>query len=133
MLMANQRSFWWTLEDVKTVGVLLAAPLAWTLHLLLSYLVISAGCAYAWNGTRIIVITLTVVLAGVSLASAYGVYRSWPRPVRLLDWAARAEPQGPSSAFLRGLGLIVTGVFTLAILLGGFGTLVLPLCAPGHH
>ena len=62
-------------EGWLLVVTFLAAPLSWTLHLLLSYLAISFGCASGWNGTRIVLIALTLVLAGASLFSAYGVYR----------------------------------------------------------
>ena len=120
-------------EGWLLVVTFLAAPLAWTLHLLLSYLAISFGCASGWNGTRIVLIALTLVLAGASLFSAYGVYRDWPRPIRVLEWTARSEEKSPISEFLLGLGLIATGFFTLAILLGGIGSLLLPLCASGHH
>jgi hypothetical protein len=120
-------------DGVRLVITFLAAPMAWTLHLLSSYFAISFGCASGWSGTRVLLIALTVLCAGASLFSAYAVYRDWPRPIRVVEWTTRGEEQAPVSAFLLGLGLIATGFFTLAILLGGIGSLLLPLCAATHH
>ncbi|MEX2284262.1 MAG: hypothetical protein WEE89_17370 [Gemmatimonadota bacterium] len=110
----------------------LAAPLAWTVHLVLSYALLTAGCAAGWRGTRIAIIAVTLGLAALSLLSAYAVTRDWPRPMQLVQWLAREEENTPEPHFLLGLGLIATGAFTLAILLGGFGTLLLPLCHNAH-
>ena len=120
-------------EGAELVITFLAAPLSWTLHLLFCYAIIAAGCAVGWSGTRVTIVVMTLFFAATSLLSAYGVLQEWPRPVRLLQWAGKIEEETPATNFLLGLGLIVTGLFSLAILLGGLGTLMLPLCGAAHH
>lgn len=113
---------------------LLAAPIAWTLHLLLSYTTIAVGCAVGWQlAIRVTIIVITAAAAVGALASAWIVLRDWPRPLTFLEWTATDEEVAPPSAFLRGLGLIATFIFLLAILMGGAGSLLLPLCSPGAH
>jgi hypothetical protein len=41
-------------------------PLAWTLHLLLSYAVVAAGCATRWNGTATALVAITIACAAAS-------------------------------------------------------------------
>lgn len=120
-------------EGVELVITFLAAPLSWTLHLLVSYFLITVGCATSWTGTRAAIVVLTLLFAATSLFSGYGVLREWPRPIRVFQWVGKTEEETPVTNFLLGLGLIVTGFFTLAILLGGLGALLLPLCETGHH
>jgi hypothetical protein len=110
----------------------LMAPLAWSLHLGACYALISVGCRLDWGWMRAAIIGVTIAFAVVSLLSALATLRNWPRPIRILTWLASEEEDTPESNFLLGLGVIATGAFTLAILLGGFGTLALPLCAHAH-
>ncbi|HEX2168417.1 MAG TPA: hypothetical protein VHG09_14375 [Longimicrobiales bacterium] len=113
---------------------LLAAPIAWTMHLLMSYAIIAVGCSFGWlTGTRVAIAALTVVLTLAALSSAWATLRDWPRPIRLIEWAAHTEQDEPMHAFLRGLGLLATLVFVLSIVLGGFGSLMVPLCAQAVH
>ncbi|MGQ0562673.1 MAG: hypothetical protein ACT443_12465 [Gemmatimonadota bacterium] len=120
-------------EGAELVITFLAAPLSWTLHLLISYALVGAGCATGWGGTRITLAVLTIFFALTSMLSAYGVLREWPRPIHVFKWVGKTEEESPVTNFLLGLGLIVTGFFTLAIVLGGIGALLLPLCEAAHH
>jgi hypothetical protein len=111
----------------------LTAPLAWTLHFLLSYLLISVGCSRGWqSGMRPTLLLLALLFAGISL---WPLLRAWRlrTHVSSLEWLATHEEESRTTHFMLGLGVALTAVFALAILLGGLGTLLVPICASGSH
>ncbi len=115
------------------VLTVLAAPLLWTAHLLASYLAVTLGCGTGWAGTRPVLLVLTLGLGGAAILPGYRTYRSWRSARSVERWTGAAEQATPVPRFLLGLGLLMTGVFALAILLGGLGLLLVPLCAMGSH
>jgi hypothetical protein len=101
---------------------------AWTVHFLLSYAIASIGCVEGWRGLREILALETALLAGIALWSTAVAWRDWRRVSPGQPWdSALNEPRG-WFAFLMVTGALLGLISTLAIVLEGFGTLMLPVC-----
>jgi hypothetical protein len=116
----------------KSVGRLLFAvlggALAWSLHFLGSYAVVSVGCVARWGAIGWIVAAGTVGFAALAVWSTVVAWREWRRSSDDQPWdTALSEPKGWYS-WLMTVGVLmgITSAFT--IVLEGFGTLMLPLC-----
>lgn len=106
---------------------LLGGGLAWTLHLMGSYALVTLGCAGALSDAGLLLAVLTTVCAALAVASGVGAYRArrsgrggderWP--------PERTEPL----RFALGVGAGLSALFALLIALGGLIPLVVPLCA----
>ncbi|HEU4629073.1 MAG TPA: hypothetical protein VFS08_04985 [Gemmatimonadaceae bacterium] len=110
----------------------LGGPLAWSLHLGVSYVLVAAGCSTGHAGAgRAGVVAATLLCAGAALAAAGASRRRWraaaPGTRRR---EAMTAPHG-HGAFVWAAGVVLGLVFALAIVLGGAAALVLPLCTPG--
>lgn len=119
---------------------LLAGPILWSIHFLLSYLLVEAFCQLGWsfkilemNGLSVILIALTV-LAIVS-ASLFGLksYRAWKDLNDNRNLAAEIREasrwsEGPLE-FVYFSGLLLTVLFTAVILMTGIPVLFLRPCA----
>ena len=107
---------------------MLGGALAWSLHFLGGYAVVSVGCVARGEATTWIVAAGTAVLAGLAAWSTLVAWREWRRTSDDQPWdTALSEPKG-WYAWLMTVGVLlgITSAFT--ILLEGFGTLMLPLC-----
>jgi hypothetical protein len=120
-----------TPSNQRALLAFLAAPLAWTAHLLLSYLIVSVGCAQEWQATRIVLLMVTALCAAAAVWPALRLV-SGQTELRLLHWLATDERADAQPRFLMTLGAVVSAVFLLAIILGGIGPLLVPLCAASH-
>jgi hypothetical protein len=103
------------------VVALLGSGIAWAVHLLASYAVVSVGCATGWWGTRPLLGAVTV--ACIALAAATGVlaHRGRKRP-------AAAASSATSVRFTLTVGLGLATLFTALIVLAGIVPFVVPLC-----
>jgi hypothetical protein len=112
----------------RLLFALLGGAVAWSLHFLGSYAIISVACVARWGSTLWIVAAETVVLAGLAIWSTAVAWREWRRSSGGQPWdAALSEPKGWYSWLMTaGVLMGITSAFT--ILLEGFGTLMLPLC-----
>jgi hypothetical protein len=119
------------MAELRLVLICLAAPIAWTLHLLLSYLLVTVGCGQDWPGMRVLLGLVTLVFASGALWPAIRLLRTARGP-RLVAWLVQTEQQDATPRFLVILGLLMTPIFTLAILLGGIGPLLVPVCGHAH-
>ena len=107
--------------------LMLAAPVAWALHLLASYAIVGLGCMTGFRGTVALLALTTVVCAAAAVGAGVVAYRE--RRAR----ASRA-PDGAWSAsgtILIDIGLLASGVFAFVIVVAGLGPLFVPLCAEG--
>ncbi|HEY7516862.1 MAG TPA: hypothetical protein VIE36_01105 [Methylomirabilota bacterium] len=91
--------------------------LAWSAHLLTGYFLVALGCPRTWPLDWLIA-AVTLIAAAVALAT--GV-------LSLIGWR-RAPARGDATAILYGAGVLLAGLFTIAILLGGTTALILPAC-----
>jgi hypothetical protein len=112
----------------RLLFAVLAGAIAWSLHFLASYAVVSVGCVARWDSTLWIVAAGTAVLAALALWSTVVAWREWRRSSDGQPWdTALSEPRGWYSWLMTvGVLLGITSAFT--IVLEGFGTLMLPLC-----
>ena len=99
-------------------------PLAWSVHLLLSYALVALAC------TTVNVWMLHAVTVGTlapTLLAGLVAYRAWKRHRADAGRAVR----GPASGWQRFMalsGLLLSGLFGLAILLEGLPVVVLSPC-----
>ncbi len=101
----------------------LGGPVAWTLHLLLSYFVVANFCPQLGHGgMRGLVIGITVVFALISLASALVGWRE------LREQHGVAEEPTTRSDFMARSGVIMGVLFAIGIVAEGIPVLLLPLC-----
>ena len=114
---------------------LAAGPLVWALYHMLVYAVVSLACKwnmFQWqvlglSGARFILIALTLVSVGVV---AYAGWLSWRGWQRLRGETTReGDPPGGRFSFMAFLGLLLSGLFTVTIVVTGVPALVLDLCA----
>jgi hypothetical protein len=112
----------------RLLFAVLGGAIAWSLHFLGSYAVVSVGCVTGWDSTLWIVAAGTAVLAALALWSTVVAWREWRRSSHGQPWdTALSEPRGWYSWLMTvGVLLGITSAFT--IVLEGFGTLMLPLC-----
>jgi small-conductance mechanosensitive channel len=110
---------------------LLGAPLAWTLHFLVSYFLVALFCAAAWEGAGVAIGVATVASAAVSAASGVVAYRTWRtrRNGQTRSWdAALTEPRG-WAAFVLVMGMLGSALFTALIVLEAVPPLFVPTCS----
>ncbi len=108
--------------------VLLGAPIAWTLHFLVSYFLVALFCTMAWEGAGIAIGVVTVVFAIPSAASGVVAYRTWRARRESPSWdAALAEPGG-WTAFWLVMGMLGAVLFTALIVLEVIPPLFVPTC-----
>lgn len=112
----------------RLLFAVLGGAVAWSLHLLGSYAIVSVGCVAGWGSTRLIVSAGTVLLAAIALWSTTIAWKEWRGSSDDQPWdTSLSEPRGWYS-WLMTVGVLmgITGAFT--VVLEGFGTLMLPLC-----
>lgn len=112
----------------RTMFAVLGGSLAWALHFLASYALVSVGCVAGWSATVPILVAGTVGLGAVALWSTLIAWREWRRTGGGMPWdVALSEPPGWYVWLMTG-GVLLGITSTFTILLEGLGTLMLPLC-----
>src|SRR5690606_12718610 len=108
------------------------AAIAWSLHLLVSYLLIAVFCNTGWPGLRATFGAATVLSAAGAPVSGVVANLAW-RP-----WvegqgcdAALHDPRDRATGFLLVMVMVASGLFLLSVLLGGVPPFLLPGCGPG--
>ncbi|MGH7509454.1 MAG: hypothetical protein ACREMZ_08285 [Gemmatimonadales bacterium] len=106
---------------------LLGAPIAWAVHLALSYFLVALDCGTSWNGGRNGIVVATIGFALAAAGSGLFGWREWKRmrvPTR------RGDVNQPQSRefFLLG-GVVLAMLFTVAIVLAGVSPFLLPMCS----
>jgi hypothetical protein len=117
---------------------LFGGPLAWTLHLLASYLAVALWCSMRWGGLGVAIAVLTVLFAVAALASAVLALRLWRRGQAALlsdaepgvreSWDARLGERGAHAAFVGLLALFLDVLFAYLIVLEGVPAVFAPSC-----
>jgi hypothetical protein len=131
-----------TRDDAGTPGrwtllfALLGGAVAWSLHLLGSYVLLAYGCTREWGGTRPALATISVVALLVTIASGLvarrrGVIaRERDRPVDDA-WDARMGERTARVSFIMVVGLVLAIVFGLGIVYEAITVFLVPLCEAG--
>ena len=106
----------------------LGAPVAWTLHLFASYLILTIGCRTGWAGTTPAILVVTILFAAAAFASGVLAFRRWQRTSgEDRDWRmAISEPRTRDLLWM--LGILAAALFGVTILLAGLPPLLVPLC-----
>jgi hypothetical protein len=107
---------------------LLGAPLAWALHLGLSYFLVALDCATSWNGGRSGVLLATIGCALAAAGAGLYAWRTWKR-MRFSRTQREAMNPAPTHEFFLLGGVVLALLFTAAIMMAGLSPLVLPMCA----
>lgn len=120
-----------------TVAVLLAGPVIWTLHFMLVYLVLEAGCTGDGPGFNLfdppVPTIVTLVATGLAtvacLVTARWAYRRWRTDER--DGSdAEAGVLSTRDAPLAFVGFLLSLLGAVVVLFVGLPALVLPACLP---
>jgi hypothetical protein len=129
-------------QETNSRGVwiqLLAGPVLWSVHFLLSYLVVEAACQAGWNpgilgmnGLSLIVVGFTVLAVIGTLLFALQSYRGWrakhtDRNLRDQFRESRGWFEGPID-FMYFCGLLLSVLFAIVILMVGLPALFLQPC-----
>ena len=111
-----------------TLFAVLGGALAWSLHFLGGYALLSIGCVARWESTTGIVVAATALLGGIAVWSTAVAWREWRRSSDDQPWdISLSEPRGWYS-WLMTVGVLMGATSAFTIVLEGFGTLMLPLC-----
>lgn len=124
-------------EDMRSVipahvkvTALIGGPLAWTLHLGLSYLVVALACTTGWGGATATVAVLTVALAIVAGATGLLALRRWRDVQRAPSWEHALNEAGGQEGLLFLVGIMLSALFVLLIVLNGVSPFLVPVCPP---
>jgi hypothetical protein len=98
----------------RLFGVL-GSAVAWSLHLLASYAVVTVGCSTQWKGTALALAALTIGCAVVSAGAG------------VVAWRDRSRTE-PTVRLLGTIGVGLALLFLGVIALGGTVPVMVPLC-----
>ncbi len=106
---------------------LLGAPLAWSLHLAVEYLIVALACATGWGAGVVVALGIvTAVLAVLSALAGLFALRQWKRLRSSED--ENDETGARPQSFLMLTGVLLSMLFTLTIILTGLAPLFVPVC-----
>lgn len=117
---------------VVALALVVAGPLGWASHLLISYALVPASCT---RGSVVLLNVLTIVIAMlIALAVVIGVARSPTRGggsvARSLVSAREIEPDMSAlGGAIPRLGVLLAVYFTALVVLIGFVALIVDPCA----
>lgn len=114
-------------SSLRVMTAFLGAPVAWALHLFVSYAMVAYACATGWGSLHLALGVATLVLALAAAAAGALAWRAWRRTP-----AERApeSPEAPGSwrDLLMPVGVLLAALFTLAIVLAGIAPIFVPAC-----
>jgi hypothetical protein len=124
---------------------LLGGHSAWSLQLLVNYLLVTLACplgpapfvVFGIAGLEFLMVLVTIVAAAIALAATVVSYRAWqsaPAGSQQSPGASAAPGEGITgrSQFMALVGMLLSALFLLTILLVGTSNLYLdPLANPG--
>lgn len=107
---------------------LLAGPIAWSLQLVLNYLLAEAACRGGWLSAGGVVAAILVVTGLAGLVTGYAGLRAY-RHAQATGHEAEAQGRAlQRSAFMARSGLYLSALFLFLILLSGLPALLIPPC-----
>lgn len=125
----------------RVIAAVAGSPIAWTLHLMASYVMVAAWCAEEWGGLGVVLAVTTIACAGLAVASGFIALGLWRdgRAMRRHDaepgspegWAARMGERGARVSFLAVMAIGGAVLFTYLIVLQGLPPLFTPACWAG--
>ena len=131
-------------HDVPTRRVafaVMASPVAWTLHLMGSYLIVALWCSAEWDGYHLALGVWTLLCAALGIVGGISGLRLWREGRTVLredaepgtpqSWDSRFGERGARFAFLAVIAVASAGLFTYLIILQGLTPLFAPACWAG--
>jgi hypothetical protein len=107
----------------------LGAPVAWSLHFLLIYFLVTLFCTTGSRGAGVAVGIATALFAVISAAAGVVAYRGWRRTGAAGGWdRAVTEADQHRSSFLLMMGMLAGALFTLLIFTEALPTLFVQAC-----
>jgi hypothetical protein len=107
---------------------MLGAPVAWVLHLLASYFLVALACTTGWSGLQPALIVTTIVFAVAAAGAGVLSYRRWREGSRAQAVLEALMAPGGTAGFFWIMGIVLSGIFTLTILLAGMTPLFVSPC-----
>jgi cytochrome c biogenesis factor len=105
----------------------LGAPIAWSLHLMSSYLLATVACSMGWAAIGPAFLMTTGFFALMSASAGLVAYREW-QAIRTTGASSEADSAHDRTAFLMVVGMALATLFLLIVLLGGLIPLFVPYC-----
>lgn len=125
----------------RMIIAITGSPLAWTLHLMASYLLVTVWCSMGWSGLSLAIGVVTVVCGALAVGSgvvAVGLRREGQamrerdrEPGTASGWEARMGERGARVSFLAVMSIGAAVLFTFLILLQGLPPFFTPPCWAG--
>lgn len=125
----------------RMLAAVVGAPLAWTLHLMASYVMVAAWCAAEWGGLRMALAITTLVCAALAAGSGLAAVALWRDGQAMLrrdaepgdpeGWSSRMGERGARISFLAAMSIGAALLFAFLILLQGLPPLFTPACWAG--
>lgn len=125
----------------RILAAIVGAPLAWTLHLMVSYVMVAAWCAAEWGGLRVVLAVTTLICAVLAVGSGVAALALWREGQAMLRRDAEpGDPEGLSSrmgergariSFLAAMSIGGAVLFAFLILLQGLPPMFTPACWAG--
>ncbi|HZP58407.1 MAG TPA: hypothetical protein VFC53_12775 [Dehalococcoidia bacterium] len=105
---------------------LLAAPMVWSLHLLVSYLLVSSTCGLGTRGVRTEIAVITLVALAAIAAAGLASLAAWRR--RDYEGWPREYPDEGRPGFMAHWGVFISAMFFVATLFTAAPVFVLTNC-----
>ena len=125
----------------RMIVAVVGSPIAWTLHLMGSYILVTVWCSLGWGGLSLAIGVVTVACAALAIwsgAVALGLRREGQamlerdrEPGTASGWEARMGERGARISFLAVMSIGSALLFTFLILLQGLPPLFTPPCWAG--
>lgn len=109
----------------RLLFAVLGAPLLWSLHLGVIYVVLTMDCISGWDGGTWAVLLATAAFAAASAAAGWVAWSMY----RELDGEDAVGGEREWARFLLVLGIGAAVIFTVAIVLEGLSPLFVARCA----
>ncbi|HEY4542376.1 MAG TPA: hypothetical protein VIG66_08390 [Noviherbaspirillum sp.] len=107
------------------------APIIWSVHFVLCYVLVSLGCALGWTESGIL--GMNAVEAGIALASLAALamlgYTAALNMEKYRDAPRDASGANDPSAFVALNSVLLCGLSTVSLIWVAFPVAVLPMCA----
>lgn len=123
----------------RSLSIAMLAPaVAWSVHLLVGYLIVATWCANTWGGVGIGLATLTALCLAATIACGVLALRLRRRGQHHLatdeepgtpeSWDARMGERGARIVFLAIMALFMAGLFGFLIVLQATPPFFAPVC-----
>jgi len=117
-------------RTIGTVVFLLAGPIVWALHLLLTYGSQSALCAFSHQtGAEGFIVDPVNTIIVVTLGAVFASLPFFARPAGAYKLLAGDHAPENQWTFFRSVSQLLTGLSILAVIYAGTAVLILPTCA----